>query len=232
MRALLFALALLAPLAAQAQGPAPARPVVVELFTSQGCSSCPPADELLHALAKRGEVLALAFHVTYWDRLGWKDAWSLPEATARQRAYSRLAGSSQIYTPQMMIDGKIDVVGSDVRGVRSALARAAASQAAGPAVSAMRSPEGVAIAVAAGPGSGRVLVVGYDPEHTTRVGRGENAGRTLTEANIVRGLTDAGAWDGTAQRLVVAAPAGERIAVLVQAADGSIIAASVLAAGS
>eukprot|EP01035_Chromulina_nebulosa_P060700 gene60700-83037_t len=125
MRALLFALALLAPVAAQAQ----TRPVVVELFTSQGCSSCPPADELLHALAQRGEVLALAFHVTYWDRLGWKDRWSLPEATARQRAYSRQAGSGQIYTPQMMIDGRIDVVGSDVRGVRAGLARAAASQA-------------------------------------------------------------------------------------------------------
>ncbi len=221
MRAVLFALALLAPFSAMAQS----RPVVVELFTSQGCSSCPPADALLHGLAKRGDVLALAFHVTYWDRLGWKDPYSLPEATARQREFSRLAGTRQVYTPQMMVDGKIDVVGSDVRGVRDALARAAASQAAGPALSATRGVDGVTITLGAGPGSGRVLVVGYDPERTTRVGRGENAGRTLTEANIVRSLTDAGAWDGTAGRLTVAAPAGERIAVLVQRADGAIIAA-------
>ena len=88
-------------------------PVVVELFTSQGCSSCPPADKLMHELAKRDDVIALALHVDYWDYIGWKDVFAQPEFTARQRAYARLGNRKMIYTPQMVINGRDHVVGSN-----------------------------------------------------------------------------------------------------------------------
>src|SRR5205823_7945904 len=87
------------------------RPTVVELFTSQGCSSCPPADALLSELARRGDVIALGFHIAYWDSLGWKDPFSTPQSTERQRAYARLFGGP-IYTPQLVVDGTREMVGS------------------------------------------------------------------------------------------------------------------------
>src|SRR6266705_4449724 len=89
------------------------RPVVVELFTSQGCSSCPPADALLGELAKRGDVLALGFHISYWDSLGWKDPLSSKSATERQKAYARHFTDGRVYTPQMVVDGTSEMVGSD-----------------------------------------------------------------------------------------------------------------------
>src|ERR1700736_1842766 len=89
------------------------RPIVVELFTSQGCSSCPPADALLAELAQRPDVIALGFHIDYWDDLGWKDPLSSPAATARQRDYARQFGRRQVYTPQLVVDGAEEAVGSD-----------------------------------------------------------------------------------------------------------------------
>src|SRR5690348_4653604 len=89
------------------------RPIVVELFTSQGCSSCPPADALLNELAQRPDVVALGFHVDYWDYLGWKDPLSAPGSTQRQRDYARLLNQPTIYTPEMVIDGHLQLVGSD-----------------------------------------------------------------------------------------------------------------------
>src|SRR5216684_6783440 len=93
------------------------RPVVVELFTSQGCSSCPPADALLGELAKKGEVVALGFHISYWDSLGWKDPLSSPSSTERQKAYARRLGDGRVYTPQMVVDGTSQMVGSDREAV-------------------------------------------------------------------------------------------------------------------
>lgn len=201
------------------------RPIVVELFTSQGCSSCPPADALLRELSQtRADVLALAFHVTYWDRLGWPDPFALPAATERQRGYERISQAGTMYTPQMVVDGMRDVVGSDRPGVHAALA--AARPAATIAISLHEEAGSVSISLPAGQGAGRVLLIGYDPEHRTQVARGENAGQALLEANIVRGLDMAGAWTGAAMRVTRPRPAGQRLAVIVQAADGTILAAT------
>lgn len=215
---------------AGAAGAAPGRrPVVVELFTSQGCSSCPPADALLRELALgRADVLPLAFHVTYWDRLGWPDRFALAAATARQRGYARISGVGTIYTPQMVVDGVVDVVGSDRPRVLAAIEAAALRAREGAlSVAVTRDRDGLAVALGEGTGSGQVLLVGFDPEHRTPVGRGENAGRVLVEANIVRSVTELGPWSGVAWTLRVAAPAGERHAVLVQAADGRMLGAAV-----
>lgn len=208
----------------------PPRPVVVELFTSQGCSSCPPADRLLTELARtRPDVLALAFHVTYWNRLGWPDPYSLDTATDRQKQYARISDIGSVYTPQAVVDGTRDVVGSDAAKLRQAIDAASARARALP-LSLRREGAEVAVSLGAGQGAGRVLVVGYDGQHTTRVGRGENAGSTLVESNIVRGLATAGSWQGQPAELRVAAPPGEHLAVIVQAADGTILGAARLAA--
>lgn len=220
----LFVLALLLVPGATRAEPA-TRPIVVELFTSQGCSSCPPADALLRDLSRqRADVLALAFHVTYWDRLGWPDPFALPAATERQRGYAGISHAGTIYTPQMVVDGTRDVVGSDQRGVQAALAAARPVAAAHLAV--REDPAGVTITVAAGIGKGRIMLIGYDPEHRTQVARGENAGRALVEANIVRAVDMAGAWTGDAMILTRPRPAGKLLAVIVQAADGTILAAA------
>src|SRR5215470_7773141 len=107
------------------------RPAVVELFTSQGCSSCPPADQLLAELAQRSDIIALGFHIDYWDGLGWKDPLSTPEGTARQQTYARLLGSGQVYTPQLIVEGTREMVGSRREEVLAAL-RGARPQAVAP----------------------------------------------------------------------------------------------------
>lgn len=200
------------------------RPVVVELFTSQGCSSCPPADALLSTLADRPEVLALAFHVDYWNRLGWTDPFSGPWATARQTAYAAQMGSSQIYTPQAVIDGRSDVVGSDRAAMESAIAAARSEPAV--AVLLTTSESGLQVAVdPTAPTDAVLWLVGFDDRHDTPVRRGENAGRTLVDRNVVRSLTRLDGWSpgGT---VAAARPAGDRAAVLLQAADGHILGAA------
>jgi hypothetical protein len=216
-----FALASLVTATAHAQE---AAPVVVELFTSQGCSSCPPADAFLTDLAReRRDILPLAFHVTYWDYLGWKDPYSLDAATARQRGYARHLGEDGVYTPQMVVDGTKGFVGSDRREGLGAIAGAAAKP-----VPVTLARDGGALVVTVGPGAGtaQVLLVGFDPSHDTPVGRGENSGRTLRETNIVRSLTPIGAWTGSAVTLHTAPQAGAGFAVLLQAGDGRIIGAA------
>jgi hypothetical protein len=223
MRLALAAL-LLSSLAAPAI--AQTRPIVVELFTSQGCSSCPPADALLGELAKRPDILPLAFHVTYWDRLGWRDPFSLPLATDRQRAYQRTLGTDTIYTPQMVVEGRQDVVGSDRSSVRAALAHADTSHAV--TIGLTRTATGLQIDVGPGVGAARLLLIGYDPQHRTAVARGENAGRQLSESNVVRSLSDVAAWQGAALSVAAPVPAAERAAVILQARDGRILGAAVL----
>jgi hypothetical protein len=216
--------------AARAEG----RPVVVELFTSEGCSSCPPADEVLSDLARsRPDVLPLAFHITYWDRLGWPDPFALKAATDRQRDYAVLLGSDSIYTPQMVVDGRADVVGSDRDGVLAALRHAASTRQAPVALRLARAGGQITLDVGAGTlgagtGAARasLLLVGYDTEHRTKVARGENAGSTLTESNVVRGLARVADWHGAAMTVSAAAPAGERFAAILQAPDGQVLGAA------
>jgi len=196
-------------------------PVVVELFTSQGCNSCPPADAYLTELARQPGIVALAYHIDYWDQLGWRDPFSSPAATARQRNYARMLGLKTIYTPQMVVNGRYDVIGSDRPRVATAIAAGATT----PAVAVALTAEGGALSaqIGAGTGEGRIWFVGYELRHETRVRAGENAGRTLINMNVVRTIDDLGAWTGApvSFRRDALAP-GAGAAVLVQSADGAM----------
>lgn len=219
-RDLLLAAPALASQAPRRAAAAQAQPVLVELFTSQSCSSCPPADVLLGELAGRPDVLALSYHVTYWNRLGWRDRFSLPEATERQRRYAATLGHNQIYTPQTVIQGRRDAVGSD----RAAVAAAIRAATPGPISLTLRdAAPTISVAAGAGEGTGTFWLVGFDRQHVTPVASGENRGRTLTHRHVVRSLSTLGEWRGQAMGLTSARPAGERVAVLLQASSGAIL---------
>ncbi|HTW28670.1 MAG TPA: DUF1223 domain-containing protein [Acetobacteraceae bacterium] len=205
--------------------PALASPrVLLELFTSQSCSSCPPADALLAELAQQPGVVALDLHVTYWDRTGWKDRYSLPEATARQQSYATLFGSDEVYTPQLIAGGRFQAVGSDAAAVRNAIAAARAEAARDDVpVTLEATPDGLRVATAAGSGAGTLYLVGLDPRHVTTIGGGENAGRQLTEVNVVRSLHPVAAWSGQAIRLDVPRPPGQDAVAFLQARDGRVL---------
>lgn len=212
------------PLAAR---PPASRPVVVELFTSEGCSSCPPAEALLAGMARDDPgVLALAFHVTYWDGLGWKDPFALPAATERQRAYEAILGVDSLYTPQLVVDGTRDVIGSDRPAVRAAIAAAAARQGPSVPLGVARVGNGVVVSVGQGSGRAELLLLGYDGWHTTPIARGENAGRVVVEAHVVRAIRRLGTWEGAPLRIAAPAAPGDHLAVLLQAADGRILGAA------
>jgi hypothetical protein len=208
-----------------ASASADTRPVVVELFTSQSCSSCPPADALLGELARRGDVVALGFHISYWDGVGWKDPFSSRSSTDRQRAYARLFGLGQVYTPQMVVDGDREMVGSDRDQVLAAVRDARPETIAPVTFAADRR----SVAIGAGDGRGNVLLVQFAQKRTTRVAGGENARRTLQDANGVEMLTALGSWNGSALSFAIEPPAdGEGLAVLVQAPDGRMLGAAAL----
>lgn len=184
------------------------RPVVAELFTSQGCSSCPPADRLLRALAERApagvQVIPLAFHVDYWDRLGWPDPFARPSWTARQRDYGvALGNGSRIYTPQLVLDGRGDCVGSDPDAVARELARAAErAPEVDLAATLLDRGDTLTVEVVATPrralhGPLRLLAAVFDNGHVTAVGRGENARRSLHNDFVVRVLTPLAERRGT-----------------------------------
>jgi hypothetical protein len=211
----------LAPCAVGARA-AETRPVVVELFTSQGCSSCPPADALLDQLAHRDGVLALGYHVDYWNNLAWKDPFASAEATARQRAYALRFDHGQQFTPQIVIDGKEDMVGSDRDAVLAAL-KAPSPQAIAPVDFAADRSE---VTIGVGTGQGTVLLIRFARHRTTRIGGGENANRVANDANAVLSMETHGEWTGTPRSFELPAiPPGEGYAVLVQAPDGTIIGA-------
>jgi len=211
-------------------------PAVAELFTSQGCSSCPPADQLLGELATRTDVIALAYHVDYWDALGWRDRFSLEAATARQRAYARSLALANVYTPQMVVDGTRDVVGSDRTEVLAALAGkrdgiVPVLAAGNGALTVEMPPQAGEMPPQAGGFDATVTLVGFVRSAETKVARGENAGRLLREFAIVRAIYDLGGWNGAARRFSFALsrlpPDCSDVAVLVQkGAQGRMIGAA------
>ena len=179
------------------------RPVVVELYTSQGCSSCPPADALLGELAKDPDVIALAFHVDYWDYIGWPDPFAERAYTQRQRGYARAQGERTVYTPQMIMDGRSHVVGNNTTAVRNAI-NEYKEMASVMALNAENSNGRVTVFAPEKRLSAKadVLLIEYMPSATTEVLRGENAGRKLTYHNIVRSVQKLGTWSSSGAKIL------------------------------
>ncbi len=180
---------------------------VIEFFTSQGCSSCPPADEVVAEFAARPDVVALAYHVDYWDYLGWRDTLASAENTARQYDYSEALGQRSVYTPQAVVNGSAHVNGADRAGVDAALA---ATPAATVEIDIRRAGDSIVIEAGgaeAEPAEAHVLLVYFDSAVEVEIGRGENGGRTIAYHNAVRAFHSAGMWRGRPERFEM--PAGE-----------------------
>jgi hypothetical protein len=202
----------------------PARtPVVVELFQSQGCSDCPPAQEHLNQLADRPEILALSYGVTYWDYLGWKDSFASPQYTRRQEDYSARNHGIGVATPQYWINGRQTVLGANPWRVSQLIDQAGSSE--GPPLSVANSNLTIGAGVAP-PGGADVWLVRYDPRTIqVAIRAGENGGRTIPHRDVVRQLTRIGRWSGTPQTIVLPGDAtdGLKSAVLLQAGAGGPI---------
>ncbi|MBE7211676.1 MAG: DUF1223 domain-containing protein [Gluconacetobacter diazotrophicus] len=225
----LLALVLAVPGAAGAADAA--HPEVIELFQSQGCSSCPPANAAVMALtANRPDLLMLSWQVTYWDRLGWKDTFGDPAFTARQHDYAAAWGRENVFTPEVVVNGRTDLVGNDPGELAAVVARADRG-AGGPAIALVGGAVTVSGGGAAGPGgAATVLLVRYDPRVIeVPIGRGENGGRTLPHRDVVRAVTVLGSWSpGRTARFALPADTrpGLADAVLVQAGTGGPILAA------
>jgi hypothetical protein len=196
-------------------------PVVVELFTSQGCSSCPPADALMAELAKRDDILALALHVDYWDYIGWKDIFADPKFTQRQRGYARAAGHRTIYTPQMIVGGVDHVVGFKPMKLADLVAAQRSNIDPAPiGLSAVRSGENLTITLApSGQSSNnmKVQVAQFKPLEKVMIRSGENSGKTINYANVVTSWIAVSDWDGATQVTVnLTALTPSPVAVIVQ----------------
>lgn len=222
----LFLALALASLASSAIAAGANDPVVVELFQSQGCSSCPPANLILNGMADRADVLPLNFGVTYWDQLGWKDSFASPAYTARQWDYARSSGRGNVATPQFVINGRGVVTGSNGNQLAQSIA-IEGRRAPGPAIA----TDGQRIHIAAGKASrpATVWLVRYDPRtRNVKIGGGENGGRLLAHRNVVTALRSLGTWNG--QPVDFAQPAyrdvNERSAVFIQQGTGGPIIAA------
>ena len=181
---------------------------VVELFTSQGCSSCPPADTYLGELAQRADVIALSFHVNYWDYIGWKDPYASQQSTDRQKAYARQMSLRYVYTPQMVVDGKLHASGNRQQQVETNIERARDLAQGRVEVNVTRISEGqVRIQIpgsyALYRGEADIMLVRFDEKHVTDVTRGENKGKTLANHNVVRLLRPVADWNGEAVDMVM-----------------------------
>lgn len=230
MRTLMIAFALSLGIgAAQA---ADKRPVVVELFTSQGCHSCPPADAFLAELARRDDVLALSLHVDYWDYIGWKDPFAQRAYTERQRGYSRALSQRYVYTPQMVVDGTLQGVGSDRAEINRLIDKARKVADAGPglAVAGAGTQRVLRIGAAKAGSEATVWLIGFDRAHETPVRAGENSGKRLENHNVVRMMEPVGTWKGAAAEIALDLSAiaanCDSAAVIVQTEEmGPVVAA-------
>ena len=183
-------------------------PMVLELFTSQGCSSCPPADALIKQISSKPNVIAISLPVDYWDYIGWKDTFASPAYTARQRAYAKTRGDGHVYTPQVVVNGLAHAVGSDqaeiawtaaeVRGQKGALTvdLKAREENGKLVVDLGAAPKGT-------PDTAALVLLLVAHERKVMIGRGENAGKTLTYTNIVRSMTKVGDWMGQAKTVEI-----------------------------
>jgi hypothetical protein len=198
-------------------------PVVVELFTSQGCSSCPPADALLGELADRDDVIALSMHVDYWDYLGWVDEFASPANTQRQRGYARESRSTMIYTPQMVVGGEDGIVGTKAMQLAKQIDRHK-NKADVVSLRIKRDVPGklniAAIRTGDVPADMHIQVIRYVSKQMVEIRSGENAGKTITYHNVVESLNSIGSWNGDAELNIQAdAPGDHPTVVLIQ--DGS-----------
>ncbi len=188
--------------------------VVVELFTSQGCSSCPPAEAYMRELAKRDDVIGLEFHVDYWDFIGWKDPFAKKAFTARQEGYVRSLRARYKYTPQAVVGGTVHLVGSNRGGIEAEISRQKAKPGYGPKI-VVRKENGQIIAKVGGAhvkDTYDIVFLTFDNEKETRVMRGENRGLTLANARVVREFEIVGTWRG--------APVTRKISILGRDGDG------------
>jgi len=204
--------------------------VVVELYTSQGCSSCPPADEMLSELSERDDVIALALHVDYWDYIGWVDEFADPRHTQRQQDYARAAGERTIYTPQFVVGGRDLVIGARAMQVADSIQSHKETP---PGVDVGATRDGTTVEIVAESladdvtGPFVVQLVQIERSHTVDIRRGENAGKSITYGNIVRALNVVGQWDGTAPFSMTAdVPTEYAAAIIVQrGTNGPIVGA-------
>ena len=208
---------------AMVAGPLPAvsgeTKTVVELFTSQGCSSCPPADKVLGELAKNQRVVALSLPVDYWDYLGWRDTLALHAHSMRQKAYADARGDRQVYTPQVVINGVAQAIGSDRGAIMSAIATAEATRV--PAIPVTLKKNGDKIDIVVGAGTGMrapVFLLTVTSETSVAIGRGENRGQTVSYYNAVRTWRRLGEWNGAP--MLVSVPLSEMTG---SGADGVVV---------
>jgi hypothetical protein len=211
---------------------AAARPIVVELYTSEGCSSCPPAERQIEELSKRSDVLPLAFHVDYWNSLGWIDRFSSSEATQRQEAAARTLGLTTVGTPHFIVEGRTSVWGGSPMALQKVLRAPSVD------IPIQTTRKGASLVIQAEHRQGQppfdVYVIGYLGKAVSPIGRGENAGRTLTEVNIVRSVRRIGRSADTTSQWTVSVDElpkdADHVAVLLQQPqDGAIVGALTLA---
>ena len=218
MRRMLLALAASFVVAIPVQ--AETSPVVVELFTSQGCSSCPPADEIMETLAGREDVIALSLHVDYWDYIGWKDEFADPGHAKRQRSYAAVASRRSVYTPEMIVNGVTDIIGAKPMELAMAIEKHKAV----PKAVAMELSAGggdriviEADAIVSGLGPMDVVMLRYQSARVANITRGENAGRTIEYVNVAEDWQLVSRWDGQSHLSVeVQAPGNHPVVVLIQ----------------
>ena len=214
-------------------------PIVVELFTSQGCSSCPPADMFAGDLAKRDDVIALTFNVDYWDYLGWKDTLGSSANTQRQRAYADTMRSRRVYTPQMIIDGQTHEVGSDRRAVRRVIESLQSQSAERVKISFRHDADRIIVGISDGPHrrDATIWLARFDATQTVEIARGENGGKDLTYYNVVRDIRNLGLWRGEAMEIALSQDDLARggrdgcVVIIQEGSHGPILGAADMAIG-